>query len=105
MFKDDSGVAGAHELCRQHKILVAQGEHLTTQLAGQPGPADERENQRHRKVNPHRGPRRRDRRRERHPQRNRREGAHQLDHPLNQLIDPTAKEAGDHAQYRAQRQT
>ncbi len=84
----------------QDELLFAQRQHLAAQLARQPCPADQREDDRDGEIDAFWGPVLRQGCAQRHPQRDSREGANHLDHALHDVVDAAAVVAGSNPQDR-----
>ena len=100
--QDNAPVSRAAQTRRQHEIFGAQRQKAPAHLPPQPGPADDREDDRDAEITPLLRPVTGQRRAQRHPQRQGGDRADKLDHALDDVINPTAIVAGDAAQHDAQ---
>ena len=104
MAEDDPHLAGAGELGRGDEVLLAHGEEPAAHDAGELGPADQRDDDGDREVDLGHAPGRRQSGGEPHPQRDGGDRAQDLDHALDDDVDPAAMQPGDAAQEDAQEQ-
>ena len=80
---------------RRHEVLVPQRGEAAAHLAAERRPADDREDDGDREVDPKRRPGERDRRGQAHPERDVGDRSQELDHALDDVIDRAPVVAGD----------